>query len=60
MVGDFGLTFMGEEIAVASAFHKPIIVVVVNNAYLGLIRQNQKGYGFELRCPTTRTAPSTT
>ena len=47
MVGDFGLTFMGEEIAVASAFHKPIIVVVVNNAYLGLIRQNQKGYGFE-------------
>lgn len=47
VVGDFGLTFMGEEIAVASAFHKPIIVVVLNNAYLGLIRQNQKGYGFE-------------
>jgi len=47
VVGDFGLTFMGEEIAVASAFHKPIIIVVVNNAYLGLIRQNQKGYGFE-------------
>lgn len=47
VVGDFGLTFMGEEIAVASAFGKPIIVVVVNNAYLGLIRQNQLGYGFE-------------
>lgn len=47
MVGDFGLTFMGEEIAVASAFKKPIIIVVVNNAYLGLIRQNQSGYGFE-------------
>lgn len=47
VVGDFGLTFMGEEIAVASAFKKPLIVVVVNNAYLGLIRQNQKGYGFE-------------
>ena len=47
VVGDFGLTFMGEEIAVATAFKKPIIVVVVNNAYLGLIRQNQKGYGFE-------------
>lgn len=47
IVGDFGLTFMGEEIAVASAFKKPIIVIVVNNAYLGLIRQNQKGYGFE-------------
>jgi len=47
VVGDFGLTFMGEEIAVASAYKKPIIVVVVNNAYLGLILQNQKGYGFE-------------
>lgn len=47
VVGDFGLTFMGEEIAVATAFKKPVIVVVVNNAYLGLIRQNQKGYGFE-------------
>ena len=48
VVGDFGFTFMGEEIAVASAFNKPIIVVILNNAYLGLIRQNQKGaYGFE-------------
>lgn len=47
VVGDFGLTFMGEEIAVASANHKPIIVVVLNNAYLGLIGQNQRGYGFQ-------------
>ncbi|HML45222.1 MAG TPA: thiamine pyrophosphate-binding protein [Clostridia bacterium] len=48
VVGDFGFTFMGEEIAVASVYEKPIIVVVLNNAYLGLIRQNQKGaYGFE-------------
>ncbi len=38
---------MGEEIAVASVYQKPIIVIVLNNAYLGLIRQNQKGYGFE-------------
>ncbi|MGE4353675.1 MAG: thiamine pyrophosphate-dependent enzyme [Oscillospiraceae bacterium] len=48
IVGDFGFTFMGEEIAVATAFKKPIIVVILNNAYLGLILQNQKGaYGFE-------------
>ncbi len=48
VLGDFGFTFMGEEIAVSAALHKPIIVVIVNNAYLGLIRQNQKGaYGFE-------------
>ncbi len=48
VLGDFGFTFMVEEIAVAAAFNKPIIVIIVNNAYLGLIRQNQKGaYGFE-------------
>lgn len=47
VVGDFGLTFMGEEIAVATAYKKPIIIIVLNNAYLGLIRQNQIGYGFE-------------
>lgn len=48
VLGDFGFTFMVEEIAVSAAFHKPIIVVIVNNANLGLIRQNQKGaYGFE-------------
>ena len=48
VLGDFGFTFMGEEIAVAAAFGKPVIVVILNNAYLGLIRQNQKGaYGFE-------------
>lgn len=48
VVGDFGLTFMGEEIAVASVYQKPLIIIVLNNAYLGLIRQNQLGaYGFE-------------
>lgn len=48
VLGDFGFTFMGEEIAVAAAHNKPIITVIVNNAYLGLIRQNQKmAYGFE-------------
>lgn len=48
VVGDFGFTFMGEEIAVAAVYNKPIIVVILNNAYLGLIRQNQKGaYGYE-------------
>jgi tartronate-semialdehyde synthase len=48
VVGDFGFTFLGEELAVSVAYHKPVIVVIVNNACLGLIRQNQKGaYGFE-------------
>ena len=48
ILGDFGFTFMGEEIAVASVYQKPIIIVILNNSNLGLIRQNQKGaYGFE-------------
>jgi tartronate-semialdehyde synthase len=48
VLGDFGFTFMGEEIAVAAALGKPIVVIIVNNAYLGLIAQNQAGaYDFE-------------
>jgi len=39
---------MGEELAMACQYNIPIIVVVVNNGYLSLIRQNQKyGYGYE-------------
>ena len=48
VLGDFGFTFMVEEIAVCAVFDRPVIVVIVNNANLGLIRQNQKGaYGYE-------------
>ncbi len=46
VLGDFGFTFMVEELAVAAAQKIPIIVVIVNNAYLGLIRQGQK-YGLQ-------------
>jgi len=48
VMGDFGFTFMVEELAVAATYEIPLIVVIVNNAYLGLIRQNQKyAYDFE-------------
>lgn len=48
IVGDGGLLFMGEELAIACQYKIPIIVIVVNNGYLSLIRQNQKyGYGYE-------------
>lgn len=43
VVGDFGFTFLGEEIAVSAVYGKPIIVVILNNAYLGLIRQKPEG-----------------
>jgi len=48
VMGDFGFTFMVEELAVAATYQVPLIVIIVNNAYLGLIRQGQKyGYDFE-------------
>ncbi|MDR3592323.1 MAG: thiamine pyrophosphate-binding protein [Negativicutes bacterium] len=51
VMGDFGFTFLVEELAVAAAYDIPVIVVIVNNAYLSLIRQNQKyafGYEYEV------------
>jgi len=48
VMGDFGFTFHVQELAVCSKNRIPVIVVIVNNAYLGLIRQNQKYvYGYE-------------
>lgn len=48
VMGDFGFTFHVQELAVCAANNVPVQVVIVNNAYLGLIRQNQKyAYGYE-------------
>ncbi|MDR0313978.1 MAG: glyoxylate carboligase [Treponema sp.] len=48
LMGDFGFTFLVEELGVAAAYKLPVVVLIVNNAYLGLIRQNQKyAYGYE-------------
>jgi tartronate-semialdehyde synthase len=48
VMGDFGFTFHVQELATAAANNVPVIVVIVNNAYLSLIRQNQKyAYGYE-------------
>lgn len=48
IMGDFGFTFHVQELAVCARYKVPVIVVIVNNAYLGLIRQNQKYvYGYE-------------
>jgi tartronate-semialdehyde synthase len=49
VMGDFGFTFLIEELAVAAKYAIPIIVVIVNNAYMGLIRQNQK-YAYQFEC----------
>ena len=42
--GDYDFQFMLEELAVGAQFKLPYIHVVVNNSYLGLIRQSQRGF----------------
>jgi tartronate-semialdehyde synthase len=45
IVGDYGIGFCGEEMAMAVMCRTPVIVVVINNGYLSLIRQQEK-YNF--------------
>ncbi|HEY4991221.1 MAG TPA: glyoxylate carboligase [Nakamurella sp.] len=47
--GDYDFQFMIEELAVGAQFNKPYIHVVVNNAYLGLIRQSQRGFEMDFQ-----------
>jgi tartronate-semialdehyde synthase len=42
--GDYDFQFMIEELAVGAQFKLPYVHVVVNNAYLGLIRQAQRAF----------------
>ena len=45
--GDYDFQFLIEELAVGAQFHLPYIHVVVNNAYLGLIRQAQRAFDMD-------------
>ena len=45
--GDYDFQFMIEELAVGAQFNIPYIQVVVNNAYLGLIRQSQRAFDMD-------------
>jgi tartronate-semialdehyde synthase len=42
--GDYDFEFLIEELAVGAQFNLPYVHVVVNNSYLGLIRQAQRGF----------------
>ena len=42
--GDYDFQFMIEELAVGAQFKLPYLHVLVNNSYLGLIRQAQRGF----------------
>lgn len=45
--GDYDFQFMLEELAVGAQHQIPYLHVVVNNSYLGLIRQSQRGFDMD-------------
>ena len=45
--GDYDFQFMIEELAVGAQHKLPYLHVVVNNSYLGLIRQSQRGFSMD-------------
>jgi len=45
--GDYDFQFLMEELAVGAQFNLPYVQVLVNNSYLGLIRQSQRGFDMD-------------
>src|SRR5438552_2876040 len=45
--GDYHFQCMIEELAVGAQFQLPYLHIVVNNSYLGLIRQSQRGFDMD-------------
>jgi tartronate-semialdehyde synthase len=46
IVGDYSFQFLMEEVAVAVQYRVPFVLVMLNNQYMGLIRQAEK-YGYD-------------
>ncbi|MGP3976336.1 glyoxylate carboligase [Streptomyces sp. 8N114] len=47
--GDYDFQFMIEELAVGAQHHIPYVHVLVNNSYLGLIRQAQRNFDMDFQ-----------
>jgi tartronate-semialdehyde synthase len=47
LCGDYDFQFLIEELAVGAQFKLPLVIVLVNNSYLGLIRQSQRGFDMD-------------
>ena len=47
LTGDYDFQFLIEELAVGAQFNLPYIHVLVNNSYLGLIRQAQRAFDMD-------------
>ncbi|WP_433870239.1 glyoxylate carboligase [Saccharopolyspora sp. CA-218241] len=48
VVGDYSFQFLVEELAVAAQYDLPFVIVMLNNEYLGLIRQAEAD-GYDMR-----------
>jgi tartronate-semialdehyde synthase len=47
VVGDYSFQFLMEEVAVAVQYRVPFVLVMVNNGYMGLIRQAEQPYNMK-------------
>jgi tartronate-semialdehyde synthase len=45
--GDYDFQFLTEELAVAAQFNVPFVMILINNSYLGLIRQAERAFDMD-------------
>ena len=58
VVGDYSFQFLMEEIAVAVQYRVPFVLVMINNAYMGLIRQGELKYDMNFEVSLAYDGPS--
>src|SRR5919108_3326236 len=58
VVGDYSFEFLMEEVAVAVQYKVPFVLVMVNNGYMGLIRQSELPYEMNFAVDLAYAGPS--
>jgi len=58
VVGDYSFQFLMEEVAVAVQYRIPYVLVMLNNAYMGLIRQSELPYEMNFAVDLAYEGPS--
>jgi tartronate-semialdehyde synthase len=58
VVGDYSFQFLMEEVAVAVQYKVPYVLVMLNNAYMGLIRQAEMGYAMNIAVDLSYEGPA--
>ncbi len=58
VVGDYSFEFLMEEVAVAVQYKVPYVLVMVNNGYMGLIRQSELPYEMDFGVDLAYDGPS--